>query len=234
MHREIAVQMVDARRTCKHNSRVPLVALMALGGLLLASPSLSAGASFFQGASTPGPLRGGGHGNGQQTPSPRPPQTRPPQNGGDHSQGRPPRSNPGPNPRPPQNGGPGRPTPGPGRPPGHTYPPHSPSPRPPVHRPPPYHPGHPNYIWGGGNGWRLHQFFLGDMRRINRIHRHHFYAGSYFPQIFVANIQPVPPDLMVYLPPVPPGLEIGYYDGYCLIYDPDTLRIVSVIDLYRY
>jgi hypothetical protein len=39
---------------------------------------------------------------------------------------------------------------------------------------------------------------------------------------------------MVYLPPVPPGYEIGYFDGYCLVYDPYTLRIESVLDLYRY
>jgi hypothetical protein len=233
MQHKIAVQRVEAQRTFKHNPRFLLFALLALGGLLLATPSLSASTSSFQDASNPGPQRGGARGNGQQTPSPRPPQNGGdhPQHGGDHSQGRPPRPNPAPNPRPPQNGGPGRPAPG--RPPVHGYPPNPPSPRPPVHHPP-YHPGRPNYIWGGGNGWRLHQFFLGDMRRINRIHRHYFYIGGYFPQIFVEYIQPIPPDLMLYLPPVPPGLEIGYYDGYCLIYDPDTLRIFSVIDLYRY
>jgi hypothetical protein len=58
--------------------------------------------------------------------------------------------------------------------------------------------------------------------------------GGYFPRIYLERIQPIPPDLTVYLPPVPPGYEVGYYDGYCLVYDPFTLRIVSVIDLYRY
>jgi hypothetical protein len=66
------------------------------------------------------------------------------------------------------------------------------------------------------------------------MHRQYFYAGSYFPPALVNRIQPIPDDLMWYLPPVPPGLELGYYDGYCLLYDPWTLRIVSVIDLYRY
>jgi hypothetical protein len=51
---------------------------------------------------------------------------------------------------------------------------------------------------------------------------------------FTDPLQPIPPDLMIYPPPVPPGYEVGYYDGYCLLYDPGTLRIVSVIDLYRY
>jgi len=66
------------------------------------------------------------------------------------------------------------------------------------------------------------------------MHRHHFFIGGYFPRIFLDRIQPIPPGLMVYLPPVPPGFEIGYYDGYCLVYDPQTLAIVSVIDLYGY
>jgi hypothetical protein len=89
-------------------------------------------------------------------------------------------------------------------------------------------------VWGGGNGWRLHQFFLGDMRRLNRIHRYRFFAGDYFPRIYLANIQPIPPQLIGYLPPPPPGYAIGYYDGYCLVYDPISLEIVSVIDLYQY
>jgi hypothetical protein len=92
----------------------------------------------------------------------------------------------------------------------------------------------PHYVWGGGNGWRLHHYFLADMRRFDRIHRHHFFAGGYLPHVYLAYMQPIPPALMVYLPPVPLGYEIGYYGGYCLIYDPGTLQILSVIDLYRY
>jgi hypothetical protein len=109
-----------------------------------------------------------------------------------------------------------------------------PVPRPPVHHFPSHGHGRPHYAWGIGNGWRLHQFFLGDMRHINRMHRHYFYAGGYLPPILADRIQPVPNDLMLYLPLVPPGLEVGYYDGYRLLYDPYTLEVFSVIDLYRY
>jgi hypothetical protein len=66
------------------------------------------------------------------------------------------------------------------------------------------------------------------------MHRHYFRVGGYLPPMVVDRIQPVPNDLMVYLPPVPPELEVGYYDGYCLLYDPYTLEVFSVIDLYRY
>ncbi len=166
-----------------------------------------------------------------------PSQTRPPGNGTGPSQGAPGRPSPAWRPAPPQHGGPwvkpGHPGFGPVHPPqtGH---PGVPSPRPPSHHPQHHGPGRPGYVWGGGNGWRLHQFFLGDMRGMNRRHRQDFYPGTYLPRIYLGSIQPIPPDLMVYLPPVPPGYSVGYYDGYCLLYDPYTLRIVSVVDLYRY
>ena len=72
------------------------------------------------------------------------------------------------------------------------------------------------------------------MRRINRMHRQQFYVGGYFPSLYLRDLRPIPPSLLVYLPPVPSGYEIGYYNGYCLVYDPYTLEIISVIDLYRY
>jgi hypothetical protein len=103
-----------------------------------------------------------------------------------------------------------------------------------VYQHPHYGPRRPTYVWGGGNGWRLRHFFLGDAPRMQRWHRNRLFTGAYFPAIYLENIQPVPPSLMEYLPPIPMGYEVGYYDGYCLIYDPGTLRIVSVIDLYLY
>ena len=72
------------------------------------------------------------------------------------------------------------------------------------------------------------------MRHMSQMHRSNFFIGGYFPRIFLDRIQPIPQGLMVDLPPVPPGFEIGYYDGYCLVYDPYSLEIVNMIDLYRY
>jgi hypothetical protein len=70
------------------------------------------------------------------------------------------------------------------------------------------------------------------VHRVNRWHRHQLFVGGYCPRIFLREIQPIPPGLMFHLPPVPPGYAVGYYDGYCLLYDPYSLRIVSLIDLY--
>ena len=72
------------------------------------------------------------------------------------------------------------------------------------------------------------------MAGINRGRRPHFYPGGYFPRQYVTMIQPIPPDIITYLPPVPPGYAIGYYDGYTVVYDPTTFLIASVLDLFRY
>jgi hypothetical protein len=67
-----------------------------------------------------------------------------------------------------------------------------------------------------------------------RMHRNYLFIGGYIPERLFDRIQPIPAGLMVDLPPVPPGYEIGYFDGYCLVYDPYSLEIIGLIDLYRY
>ena len=106
---------------------------------------------------------------------------------------------------------------------------------------PPSRPGRPvsrprpHYSFGdGGNGWRLRRYFNSDMGRINRARRHRFLAGGYFPRQYVTYIQPIPPDIMGYLPAAPPGYALGYYDGYAVAYDPATYLIASVLDLFNY
>jgi hypothetical protein len=64
-------------------------------------------------------------------------------------------------------------------------------------------------------------------------------SGPIFPSAAISGrrverMERIPQDLMAYLPPVPPGYAIGYYDGYCLVYDPYSLMIVGMIDLYEY
>ncbi len=37
--------------------------------------------------------------------------------------------------------------------------------------------------------------------------------------------------MLGYLPPPPPGYRIGYYGGYCVVYNPVTFVILSFVDL---
>jgi len=172
----------------------------------------------------------------------RPRQTRP---HGEHLQGGIPQPNPdprpaqpNPDPRPthpgePVVGNPGTPGPGPSRPPNQGRPPGRPSQRPPRNYYPPFTP-RPGYLWRGRYNWRLHQHFLGDSAPINPVHRHHFYVGGYFPFEYLPDTEPIPLDLMSYLPPIPTGYAARYYGGYCIVYDPYTLKIVNLMDLYNY
>jgi Ni/Co efflux regulator RcnB len=152
------------------------------------------------------------------------------EDGRNNPQGKPRQPYSGSNPTPP-NGGP---VVKPGRPSGHSQLPGRPSVRPPAHHYPHHGYVYPNYAWNRGNVRRLHSYFYEDMRRVNQWHRWHLFVGGYFPRRYESYIQPIPPSLMVYLSPVPPRYEIGYFDGYCFVYDPRSLLVVSVVDVYAY
>jgi hypothetical protein len=181
------------------------------------------------------------------------PGTKPAPGNGQRPQPSKPSPGPGkPNPGNGQRPQPGRPTPGkptPGRPtPGRPTPgrptPGKPNPRPPAHRPPTHRPpAHRPPQWGRPPAHRpsyqfrpndrayLHRYYLSRLGRINRARRPVFIIGGYFPYADIGYISPLPPDLYGYLPPPPPGYQMGYYDGYVVVYDPVTYFIVNVIDL---
>lgn len=94
---------------------------------------------------------------------------------------------------------------------------------------PPAHRG--SYRFRSNDRSRLHSYYMSRLRAINRANRPVFRVGGYFPYAYIGYISPLPPDLYGTLPPPPPGYQIGYYDGYVVIYDPVTYFIASVIDL---
>jgi hypothetical protein len=172
------------------------------------------------GGNRPGP-GGGGNGNRPQPGRPNPggPQIQPvrPNPGGNRPQ--PGRPNPGnrpnpprPNPRPPVRP-PNRP--GPGRPPSWGRPPAS----------------RPSYGWRPNDRSWLHRYYLRNLAAINLATRPRFVVGGFFPYAYIPYITPAPAAVLGYLPPVPPGYQIGYYDGYVVVYDPMTYFIANVIDL---
>jgi len=91
--------------------------------------------------------------------------------------------------------------------------------------------GRPNYQFRSQDTGRLRQYYQGGFGRIDRRHRPHFGRGGYIPGQYRGYFQPVPYGLIGYLPAVPPGYAIGYYDGYVVVYDPVTYMILSVLNI---
>ncbi len=70
-----------------------------------------------------------------------------------------------------------------------------------------------------------------ELAHVDRAHRPHWVVGGFIDRGQVTYIQPVPAEVIVGFPAAPAGLIWGYWEGYCILYDPNTLEIVYVIDL---
>jgi len=227
---------------------VPMLRGIVLCGLVATLPALAQDNGRTRPA--PGGQQGGAPPNGGDQPGgggskpTQPPKPNPGQGGG----GRP---NPGggkPNP------GGGSPNPGGGRPNpggGNTGRPQPPRPQPPRPQPPRPQPGRPSPGNGGGRppnwgrppqnrpSWNfrpanrsyLHQYYFRILANVNRLHRPVFTVGGFFPYAYIGYMTPVPVSLYGHIPPPPPGYQMGYYDGYIVVYDPGTYYILDVIDL---
>jgi hypothetical protein len=55
--------------------------------------------------------------------------------------------------------------------------------------------------------------------------------GGFFPINYIPFLTPLPSNVYGYLPPPPMGYNMGYYDGYVVVYDPVSYFIANVIDL---
>jgi cytoskeletal protein RodZ len=70
-----------------------------------------------------------------------------------------------------------------------------------------------------------------ELGHVDRANRPHIVVGGTITRENVTYIQPVPAEVIVGFPPVPPGFVWGYWDGYCFVYDPNTLQVIYVVDL---
>ena len=122
--------------------------------------------------------------------------------------------------------------------------PRPPSNRPPSHRPPGNRPVHgrppqwgrppasrPSYGFRPADrNWLRHRY-AARLRYINRARRPIFTIGGYIPYADIGYLSSLPPDVYGYLPPPPPGYQMGYWNGYVVVYDPVTYFITNLVDL---
>lgn len=80
---------------------------------------------------------------------------------------------------------------------------------------------------------KLRQHYSKDLKRVDRGHRPDFRPGQPVPQDFRGRIKPVPANVRRGLPPPPQGYQMGYYDGYTVVYDPVSFTILQVLDILR-
>lgn len=69
------------------------------------------------------------------------------------------------------------------------------------------------------------------MHYINRTRWPIFTVGGYIPYADIGYLSPLPSDVYGYLPPPPPGYQMGYWNGYVVVYDPVTYFIANLVDL---
>ena len=89
----------------------------------------------------------------------------------------------------------------------------------------------PNYQFRAQDRSRLLSQYRRSLAGINRARRPRFVRGGYFAGSLLRYFTPAPPALYRYLPPVPPGYALGYYQGYVVVYDPATFFILNFVDL---
>ena len=181
--------------------------------------------------------------SGSPRPAPRAPQVpgaggRPQRPGVGQGQPQRPRPQPGrPGPQPsrpaPQPTRPARPVSGGGRPqrPGNNGKPQPgrPGGRPPQWGRPPQN--RPPYQFRPNDQSALGRHYYSHLRYINRGRRPRFSIGGYFPYGDIGYLSPLPPSLYGQMPPPPNGYELGYFDGYVVVYDPLTYFIANLVDL---
>lgn len=89
----------------------------------------------------------------------------------------------------------------------------------------------PTYTFRSNDRNSLRRYYAGRFGAIDRAHRPIFRIGGYLPYEDLGFFSPVPPGVWGSLPPIPYGYQAAYWDGYVIIYDPNTGYILYVTDL---
>lgn len=92
----------------------------------------------------------------------------------------------------------------------------------------------PSYSFGTAGRQRLRLDYNRTNYRheVNAHNRARLYRGGYLPNGWRARVHRLPPEYLREVPPPPPGYFIGYYDGFAVVYDPNTGLILQFADVF--
>jgi hypothetical protein len=92
-------------------------------------------------------------------------------------------------------------------------------------------PNRPSYQFRTGDQSYLRKVYETHLRSVNRTRRPTFNSGGYFPYGDITYLSPIPANICEHLPTQPVGYQMGYFDGYIVVYDPVTYFLANVVDL---
>ena len=89
----------------------------------------------------------------------------------------------------------------------------------------------PSYRFDGSDRVVLQRYYQPSLPRVQAERRPHFAPGHVIAPAYRPHVQVLPSHYRRHLPPPPRGYEVGYYQGYSVVYDPLSFTILSVLDL---
>jgi hypothetical protein len=89
----------------------------------------------------------------------------------------------------------------------------------------------PSYRFGPSDRAFLHHHYRSSLRSVRMERRPYFGPGYTIEPAYRPHVVELPSRYRRHLPPPPYGYQVGYYEGYSVVYDPVTFTILSVLDL---
>jgi Ni/Co efflux regulator RcnB len=89
----------------------------------------------------------------------------------------------------------------------------------------------PSYRFRTEDRAHLRRYYQAPLGTVRVERRPHFSVGYAIPRAYRSHITVMPQHVRRHLPPPPRGYQVGYYQGYSVVYDPVTFTILSVLDL---
>lgn len=92
---------------------------------------------------------------------------------------------------------------------------------------------HPAYHFSTKHHTQLQKHYRTNHPQERNMHHHWtWHRGARMPEGWQSGVQPLPQEDIVLLPAPPPGYVFGLYDGWAIVYDPNTGLVLEAVSVY--